>query len=36
MFAGVHSDINSLKFGLLHLTAKLKDRAVNVKGGIRD
>jgi len=37
MFAALHSDINSLKSGLLHLTGKpycKKGRSVKVKDGI--
>jgi hypothetical protein len=37
MFAALHSDINSLKFGLLHLTGQLnspKGRSAKVKEGI--
>jgi hypothetical protein len=33
MFAVLHSDINSLKSGHLHLTGQLKGRAAKVKDG---
>jgi hypothetical protein len=34
MFAATHSDINSLKSGLLHLIGKLKGRSAKDKDGI--
>jgi hypothetical protein len=36
MFAVLHSDINSLKAGLLHLTGQLMSSAAKVKGEIRN
>ncbi len=35
MFAVLHSDINSIKSGPLHLTGQLKSRVAKVKDGIR-
>ncbi len=34
MFAAMHSDINSLKSGLLHLIGKLKGKSAKDKEGI--
>jgi hypothetical protein len=34
MFAALHSDINPLKSGLLHLTGQLKGRSAKYKDGI--
>ncbi len=34
MFAAMHSDINPLKSGLLHLIGKLKGRSAKDKDGI--
>jgi hypothetical protein len=36
MFSVLHSDINSLQTGLLHLTSQLKSKAAKVKDGIRN
>jgi hypothetical protein len=36
MFAVLHSDINSLKAGLLYLTGQVKSKAAKVKDGIRN
>jgi hypothetical protein len=35
MFAALHSDINSIKSVLLHLTSQLKSRGAEGKDGIR-